>query len=236
MRESAGEAGKGTMRVAALIAAYNAGMGIEAVVKGCRSFCPRVLVVDDGSSDETEVWAWKAGAEVVRHPQNRGKGAALQTGFRILLREGQYDAILTLDADGQHDPSDIPNFLQAAEEKEAGIVVGSRLAHMQGMRRVRRLCNRLSTRCIAYLCGQEIEDSQSGYRLIRTDLLRKIEWRGDRYDLEADLLVQASRAHFPILSIPVAAPVIDGLPTSHYRPFVDSFLIGLTILRHFFRR
>jgi len=224
------------MRIAVLIPAYNAGIGIQEVVERCLSFCPRVLVVDDGSADGTGAWAWKAGAEVIRHPENRGKGMALRTGFGILLGEGQYDAILTLDADGQHDPSDIPGFLRAAEGRGVGIVIGSRLAHMQGMRRARRLFNRLSTRCIAHLCGQEIEDSQSGYRLLRTELLRRIEWKGVRYDLEADLLIQAARAGFPIVSIPISAPAIDGLPTTHYRPFADSFLIGLLILRHFFRR
>jgi glycosyltransferase involved in cell wall biosynthesis len=195
-----------------------------------------VLVVDDGSSDGSGSAAWEAGAEVIGHPRNRGKGIALSAGFNILLRDGGCEAILTLDADGQHVPSDIPAFLQVARQSGAGIIIGSRLARMGEMRRIRRLFNRLSTRCISYLCRKEIEDTQSGYRLIRADLLRQIRPRGSRYDLEADLLIQASRAGFSILSIPISVPVIDGLPTSHYRPFVDSFLIGRLILRHFFRR
>lgn len=224
------------MEIAVLIPAYNSGRGIEQIVRKCLSFCPRVLVVDDGSSDSTGPWAWQAGAEVARHPRNRGKGSALSTGFDILLKEQACEAILTLDADGQHDPSDIPAFLEAEKESGAGIIIGSRLAHMKGMRRIRRLFNRLSTSCICRLCGRKIEDTQSGYRLVRTDLLRKMQLRGSRYDLEADLLIRASRAGFPILTIPISAPAIDGLPTTHYRPLVDSFLIGLLILRHFFRR
>jgi hypothetical protein len=107
---------------------------------------------------------------------------------------------------------------------------------MPGMRRIRRLFNRLSTRSICLLCGQEIEDTQSGYRLILTDLLRKIPTRCSRYDLEAELLIRASRAGTSIVSIPIAVPNIDGLPSSHYRPFLDSYLIGLLILRHLLRR
>jgi glycosyltransferase involved in cell wall biosynthesis len=224
------------MQAAVLIPAYNAGAGIQEVVKGCLPYSRRVLVVDDGSRDGTGLWAWQAGAEVAHHPRNRGKGAALRTGFELLLKEGNWDAILTLDADGQHDPSDIPRFLKAAEEEGAGIVIGSRLLHMKGMRRIRRLFNRLSTRCICGLCGQEIEDTQSGYRLMRADLLRSVPTRGSRYDLEAELLVKAARAGFSIISIPISVPNIDGLPSSYYRPFLDSYLIGLLILRHFLRR
>ena len=224
------------MRTAILIPAYNCGTWIEDLVRRCLQYSPRVLVVDDGSTDETALSAWRAGAEVVGHPQNRGKGEALRTGFDILLREGHWESVLTLDADGQHDPSDIPRFLEAAEEGRVGMVIGSRLARMKEMRRVRRFFNRLSTGCISGLCGQKIEDTQSGYRLIRVDLLRKVEVQGSRYDLETDLLIKASRAGFSIISIPISTPQIDGLPTSHYRPFLDSYLIGLHILRHFLRR
>lgn len=225
------------MQVAILIPAYNAGAGIQEVVRKCRLYSPRVLVVDDGSTDGTASWSWQAGAELTLHPQNRGKGAALRTGFDILLKEGDWEAFLTLDADGQHDPSDIPRFLEAAEYKRnTAIIIGSRLAHMEGMRRIRRLFNRLSTLCIAGLCGQEIEDTQSGYRLIPADLLRKVQIRGKRYDLEAELLIKASALGYSIISIPISVSNIDGLSSSHYRPFVDSFLIGLLILRHFLRR
>lgn len=223
------------MQAAILIPAYNAGAWITNVVRSCLDQCPHVLVVDDGSTDTTGPLAWRAGAEVVRHPRNRGKGMALRTGFHCLLQE-DWEAIITLDADGQHDPSDIPRFLEVARKEGAGIVIGSRLAHMQGMRRIRRLFNRLSTRSICLLCGQEIEDTQSGYRLIRTDLLRKIPTRCSRYDLEAELLIRASRAGTSIVSVPIAVPNIDGLPSSHYRPFLDSYLIGLLILRHLLRR
>lgn len=224
------------MKIAILIPAYNAGSGIREIVRQCLEVSPRVVVVDDGSMDDTGSWARQAGAEVVRHPQNRGKGAALRAGFDILLEEGSWDAILTLDADGQHDPLDIPGFLEAAKEGRAGILIGSRRAHMRGMRKIRRIFNQLSTWCIAGLCRQDIEDTQSGYRLIRTDLLRRIRPEGKRFELEADLLIQASRAGFSIVSIPISSPFVDGLLTSHYWPFRDSFLIGLLILRRFLGR
>lgn len=224
------------MKTAILIPAYNSASWIPDLVERCLPYSPRVLVVDDGSIDGTASLAWRAGAEVVQHPRNRGKGLALRTGFDILLREGHWDTLLTLDADGQHDPSDIPRFLEAGEEGRVGIVIGSRLAEMGDMRRLRLFFNRLSTRCISGLCRQKIEDTQSGYRLIRADLLRKVQIQGSRYDLEAELLIKASRAGFSIISVPISAPRIDGLPTSHYRPFLDSYLIGLQILRHFLWR
>jgi glycosyltransferase involved in cell wall biosynthesis len=224
------------MKTAILIPAYNSASWIADLVERCLPHSPRVLVVDDGSADGTASSAWRAGAEVVQHPQNRGKGVALRTGFEILLREGHWDALLTLDADGQHDPSDIPRFLEAGKEARVGIVIGSRLAEMEEMRRLRLFFNWFSTHCISGLCRQKIEDTQSGYRLIRADLLRKVQIQGSRYDLEAELLIKASRAGFSIISIPISAPRIDGLPTSHYRPFLDSYLIGLQILRHFLWR
>jgi dolichol-phosphate mannosyltransferase len=107
---------------------------------------------------------------------------------------------------------------------------------MEEMRKLRLFFNRLSSQCISGLCGQKIEDTQSGYRLIRADLLGKVQIQGSRYDLEAELLIKASRAGFSIISIPISAPRIDGLSTSHYRPFLDSYLIGLQILRHFLGR
>jgi glycosyltransferase involved in cell wall biosynthesis len=224
------------MNTAILIPAYNSASWIGDLVERCLRYSSRVLVVDDGSTDETASLAWRAGAEVVRHPQNQGKGTALRTGFEVLLREGHWDSFLTLDADGQHDPSDIPRFLEAGKEGRVGIVVGSRLAQMEEMRKLRLFFNRLSTQCISGLCGQKIEDTQSGYRLIRADLLGKVQIQGSRYDLEAELLIKASRAGFSIISIPISAPRIDGLSTSHYRPFLDSYLIGLQILRHFLGR
>jgi len=224
------------MKTAILIPCYNSASWIADLVERCLRYSPRVLVVDDGSTDETGSLAWRAGAEVVRHPQNRGKGAALRTGFGILLGEDHWDTLLTLDADGQHDPSDIPRFLEAGKEGRVGIVIGSRLGQMEEMRKLRLFFNRLSTQCISGLCGQKIEDTQSGYRLIRADLLGKVRIQGSRYDLEAELLIKASRAGFSIISIPVSSPQIDGLSTSHYRPFLDSYLIGLQILRHFLWR
>jgi len=224
------------LQIAILIPAYNAAPTIGEIVSRCLPHSPRVLVVDDGSSDLTGSAAWEAGAGGGRHVRNRGKGEALRTGFRILAGEDRWEAILTLDADGQHEPSDIPFFLQAMERTGAGIVVGSRREHMGKMRPLRRFFNGLSSRCISGLCGREIEDTQSGFRLIRTQVLRELTVEGSRYDLEADLLIQASRAGFGVESIPISVPILNGLPTSHYRPFRDSYLIGLSILRHFLRR
>src|SRR5207302_7372281 len=124
-----------------LIPAYNAGRTVGEVVKSCREVVSDVVVIDDGSRDDTAAVAKSAGAEVVSHPKNRGKGGALKTGFAWALEHG-FDAVITLDADGQHLPHEIPKFLACREETHAHLIIGGR-AHLFGkMLPRRRMANR----------------------------------------------------------------------------------------------
>jgi len=213
-----------------IIPALNAERTIANVVRDCRVVNEQVLVVDDGSADRTAEVARNAGAEVVSHPANRGKGAALKTGFAYALDHG-FDAVVTLDADGQHLPAEIPKFFAAFEECGADLIIGGR-AHLFGqMLPRRRFANRFSARCIAFASKTNVTDSQSGYRLYSAQLLRAIRLRTDGFEMESEVIVQAGRRGFKILLIPIDLGFVDGQSTSHYKPLMDTVRIAWTVIR-----
>lgn len=219
-----------TERVLVIIPALNAERSIGAVVRDCKAVVRDVLVVDDGSADRTAEVAREAGAEVVSHPVNRGKGAALKTGFAYALEHG-FDAVVTLDADGQHLASEIPKFFAAREETGADLIIGGR-AHLFGqMLPRRRFANRFSARCIAFASHTDVTDSQSGFRLYSAQLLRAIRLRSEGFDMESEVIVQAGQRRFKILSIPIDLGFVDGQSTSHYKPLMDSIRIAWTVIR-----
>ena len=216
-------------RPACVIPAFDAGATVGSVVAGLRASLPgaAVVVVDDGSRDATGEAALRAGAQVVRLPHNRGKGAALRAGFAAVLGEGA-DAVLTVDADGQHDPAAAPQLVAALAC--ADVVIGTRRRDGSTPMPVhRRLSNALSSRAISQCAGCILPDTQSGYRAIRADVLREVHPRGDRYEYETDFLILAARAGFLIAGVPI--PTIYGAP-SHFRPLHDAARVVATIWRH----
>jgi glycosyltransferase involved in cell wall biosynthesis len=229
----------------AVIPALNAGKTIGPVVAGALRHVPRVIVVDDGSTDDTAARAAAAGAEVIRHPANRGKGAALATAFGALLAEhrsagGDRDAAfagaITLDADGQHDPEDIPRFVELFRSERPAIIVGSRsgqFAHMWGPRRA---MNRFSSASLRFFARLDLPDSQSGFRLYDAGFLKRFRLTGDRYEAEMDALMQAAGAGMRIASVPIRLACVDGRATSHYRPLLDTFRIAGAVLARWARR
>jgi glycosyltransferase involved in cell wall biosynthesis len=218
------------MKTLVLIPALNAERSIGAVVRDCKAVNEDVLVVDDGSADRTADVAREAGAQVVSHPVNRGKGAALKTGFAYAIEHG-FDAVITLDADGQHLPGEIPKFLAARAETGADLIIGGR-AHLFGeMLPRRRFANRFSARCIAYAAKTNVTDSQSGFRLYSVDLLRAIRLRSDGFDMESEVIVQAGCRGFKIMTIPINLGFVDGQSTSHYKPLGDTIRIAWTVIR-----
>lgn len=216
----------------AVIPAKDAASTVGAVVRGILTEAPglEVIVVDDGSSDATGERAREAGARVVRHEVNQGKGAALQTGFDAALAAGA-DAVVALDADGQHDPAFAPQLLAALDG--ADVVVGSRNADRTGMPWLRKATNDVTSWWVSRLAGQRIEDSQSGYRAIQARVLRAIRPEGRRFDYESEFLVAAARAGFRIGAAPV--PTLYNAPGSHINPFRDTIRFIRFALRHLFR-
>ncbi len=213
-----------------IVPAYNAAQTVGDVVRSCREFVNNIVVINDGSRDETAGAATIAGAEVVTHPTNRGKGAALKTGFAWALERG-YDIVITLDADGQHLPREIPKFLHAREETHADLIIGGRSHLFEEMLPRRRLANRFSAWSIAKASGTRITDSQSGFRLYSANLLRNIRLHTDGFDMESEIIVHAGRRGFKVLTIPIDLGFVDGISTSHYRPLKDTLRIAWTVTR-----
>lgn len=208
------------MDICILLPGYNEEKMIGQVVSKARKVINDVIVVDDGSTDDTYQIAKSAGAIVIRHEVNKGKGAALKTGFQYAL-EHNYQAVITMDSDGQHDVNDIPNFLNALSEGKAGIVIGSRMKDISTMPAIRKVTNKLTSYISSLLMHQKVDDSQSGFRLITSDVLRSIKLESDRYDMESEILIKASRAGFQIISVPIKT--IYGQEKSKINPLIDTY-------------
>ncbi len=220
------------MKAMAIVPAKDAASTVGDVVRGVLSAVPglEVIVVDDGSADATGDRAREAGARVLRHDVNQGKGAALQTGFDAALAAGA-DAVLALDADGQHDPTFAPKLLAALAG--ADVVVGSRNADRTGMPWLRKATNDVTSWWVSLLAGQRIADSQSGYRAIAAPVLRAIRPESRRFEFESEFLVAAARAGFRIGAAPI--PTLYNAPSSHIHPFRDTIRFIRFVLRNLFR-
>jgi len=217
------------MKVIAVIPARDAAATVGHVVRGILHVLPssEVIVVDDGSTDATGERARGAGAVVVRHEANRGKGAALESGFDEALRRGA-DAVLALDADGQHDPACAPRLLEALTH--ADLVVGSRERDRTGMPWLRRATNDVTSWFVSLLARRRIPDSQSGYRAIRASVIRAVRPRSRRFEYESEFLIGAARAGFEIGESPV--PTLYNAPGSHIHPLRDTLRFIRLVLRH----
>jgi glycosyltransferase involved in cell wall biosynthesis len=200
-------------RILALIPGFEEGPRIADVVRGAAKHLP-VVVVDDGSTDDTAAQAEAGGATVLRQMPNQGKGQALRRGFRHAL-EGGFEAVVTLDADGQHDPAEIPRFLDAHLRTGAELVVGRR--NFRAMPPVRRLANTLGGAAFSWAVGQDVPDNQSGYRLIGRRLMERLLASRERgFEFEVEMLTTAIRAGYPIAWVPIRT-IYAGEP-SHVRP------------------
>ena len=201
-------------KILALIPGYNEAAHIAEVVTGAQAHLP-VLVVDDGSGDDTADRAERAGATVLRQTPNQGKGTALRTGFRWAL-DVEYEAVVTLDADGQHDPTEIPKFLDAHAERGADLIIGAR--DFGQMPPVRRLANTLGGWAFSWAIGQPIRDNQSGYRLIRRRLLEAILASDEAgFEFEVEMIVTCIRRGFKLDWVPIRT--IYASEGSHIHPW-----------------
>ena len=209
-----------------IIPAFNAGATLAGVVADVRRTLPgaRIVVIDDGSSDDTATVATRSADDLIRFAANRGKGAALRAGFAHAL-EGGAGAVLTIDADGQHDTAFAPRLVAALAE--ADLVIGAR-QRAGAMPIQRRLSNALSTYAVNLLAGCDVADSQSGYRAMRRAVIERVQAEGDRYEFETDFLIKARRAGFRIGI--VAVPTIYG-GRSHFRTVHDAARVVRTLWR-----
>jgi glycosyltransferase involved in cell wall biosynthesis len=209
-------------RILALIPAYNEGARVAEVVRLTRAYLP-LVVVDDGSTDDTAQHARNAGAEVLRQQPNQGKGAALMRGFRHALEQG-YEAVVMLDADLQHDPHEIPLFLEAYRREQADLVIGAR--DFRGMPQPRRSTNTFGTWLYSWAVGQHVPDNQSGYRLLSRRMMEAtLESRETNFEFEVEMITLAVELGYRLAWVPIKT--IYGDEKSHIRP--------LRHIYHFFR-
>ena len=213
--------------MAIAIPAFDAAASIGRVVEASRRQLPDVLVVDDGSRDQTAERARAAGAEVLVQPVNRGKGTALGAAFGALMPRG-FDGVITLDADGQHLPEEIPRLLALAPT--ADLVLGTRDHLFAEMTNLRRRSNRMSSRAISFAAGQPFPDVQTGFRYYSRALIERVGLPAGRFEAESAIVVRAARCGLRVVSTPVRLGFADGMSTSHYRPLIDSVRIAIAVI------
>lgn len=238
---------KGKDKLFVVIPAFNAADTIEEVLKGVVDLGYPVVVVNDGSVDAT---AKKVHAlpqvELLEHGENRGKGEALKTGFSYALTEGA-TCILTMDADGQHAVADVPSLLTKFDELEGsgaanwGIIIGSRFHSKEDIPSYRYYPNRVGKSIIGWVVGQEMRDTQSGFRLYNTAMLRKITLSSTRFETETEVIIKAAHVGFTIHFAPISVfyPE-DESEKTNFRPIIDTYRISILVLPYilakFFRQ
>lgn len=200
-----------------LIPALNEQNSIGQVVRAAKAWIADVLVVDDGSNDLTQAAASSAGAIVLRLKKNRGKGAALKLGFRYAL-DHNCDWVVTMDGDGQHDPDDLVNFLPLLGQYD--LLLGNRMEDSGSVPFLRRTANLCSSRIVSLLCGQQIFDSQTGFRGYKATFLRQVSLNASHYDLETEVIIKAARQGFQIGHCRIKT--IYGTEVSRYKNIRDS--------------
>ena len=177
------------MKALVIIPARDAVGTLGELIPKIRSIADDIVVIDDGSSDQTAVTAADLGAIVIRHSVGKGKGAALKTGFAFALDNG-FDIVVTIDSDSQHEPDDIPRFIQAYNDSGADMIIGSRKNSKGRMPWPRRFSNWSTSRFLAMILKIEIEDAQCGFRLISKRLLESIDLEYDNFELESEAKFQ----------------------------------------------
>lgn len=207
------------MRTCVVIPTYNESKTIAGLIQQVRSLGFEVVVIDDGSSDNTADIAATCKAQVLRNVKNLGKGAALAKGYNFAVAQG-FDAVISMDGDGQHSCDDLAVFIRKAESSNCGVIVGNRMAITKQMPWLRVITNRFMSQLISKITGQYIPDTQCGFRLVKSEVLQKIILSTSKYETESEILIQAARLGFKIESVPVRT-IYSG-QKSRINPFVDT--------------
>ena len=217
----------------AVVPCYNAGDRVRPVVAGILEKIGRVVVVDDGCTDNSIDTLADLPAEVIRFPENRGKGHALLAGFQAALADPAVACVCVLDADGQHSPDEIPRLYAAFRESEADLVIGSRVFDGGHVPWRSRFGNKVTVSITALLLGHRLPDTQSGFRLLSRPFLEHIlaKVEGGRYETEMEIVVTAIREGWKTIPVPIRTIYEVGNASSHFRKFHDSFRIYTRLLR-----
>jgi glycosyltransferase involved in cell wall biosynthesis len=221
------------VRIACVIPAYNEEKPLSSLLPALQSFMRKedTLVVDDGSRDSSSEVARRNGFRVLRNSRNLGKGMALRAGFRWAIEE-DYDAVLTIDADCQHDPGSIKNLVQVLKESGVDIVIGTRSLSRSQMPPQRILSNKLTSLAVSILTQERVHDTQSGFRIIKTDVLKTVRLRTARFEMESELLINSLRQGYRLAEVPVATRY--GNEESSIAGFLDTARFVLLAVKSLF--
>lgn len=208
-------------KIGLVIPAYNVGTHLSDVLTHCLNYINgnHIYVIDDGSTDGSIELIQSFPIKIIRHMQNQGKGVALKSGFENAIKDN-LDAIITLDGDGQHNPDYIPDFIKIYNRTKAHIIVGARPFRPGYMPLDRIVSNTMSSLLTSELCGQWIPDSQCGFRLIQTKVLKKIPLKTKHYEMETEILIKAVRHGYKLESCPIN--LTYGESVSHINRCKDS--------------
>ena len=210
-----------------LIPCLNEEAAIRQVVESVLTLNVPVIVVDDGSDDRTPDIVDALPVTLLRHPQRRGKGEALRHGFREALKQG-FDAVVTMDGDGQHLASDVPRIVDAAQRYPGHIVIGARLLEREQQPKGRRRANAVADWGISWGCGVPVADTQSGQRWYPSAALELVDLPAENFVFEAAILIAACRERgLGVISVPIASRYHGEFRLSHFSPVRDVVRITL---------
>ena len=222
------------MSITAIIPAFNEEVSIGSIVLKTKNYADHVIVVDDGSIDDTAEIAKSAGAEVIRHSRNRGKGKALKTGFDEAKKNGT-KIIVTIDADGQHDPSEIPKVVGPILAREADMVIGSRYLNGNNIPLYRRIGQRVLDHATNLNSGSNIIDTQSGFRAFDIGIVQNFLFGQNGFSIESEMLAEAANARLKIKEVDIG--VRYDVDCSTENPLVHGMKVLINILQDMeFRR
>ena len=225
------------MRTAVVIPVYNEAATIREVAAAALAQADEVIVVDDGSRDESHKQLDGLNVHLLRHEQNQGKATALQNGFDQAVKLNT-DMIITLDGDGQHSPQEIPNLISAAQKNPRCIIIAARLKQRHNAPKLRLFANRFADFWVSWAAGYPVTDSQSGFRLYPLGLLQEIRLSTSKekgFVFESEIVIEAASHNFYSVSVPVESIYHAGRRQSHYRPWTDTWrivrMIGWRLIR-----
>ncbi len=208
-------------RVVALIPCYNEADHIAEVVRLARPHVDAVVVIDDGSSDATADQARHAGAIVLRHEVNQGKGGSIRTGLAYAVEHG-FDLMVFLDGDGQHSPQEIPRFIETQRATGASLVIGNRMSDVERMPLVRKWTNQFTSWVLSRMAHQPVADSQCGYRLLHKSVVPDLQIETTKFDTESEMLIHAGRRGHRFASVPISTIYEGQEKQSKIRPLWDT--------------